>query len=126
MNDLPSVAHSRGRHARWLALAAVVLGLVLLLVFGLRAWRQFEFSGRVASGEVRVASLRGWMTLPYIERVYGVPQREIRQALGLPLQGLDDRSLREWGEESGLDRLAYRGVVESLIAQHAASAGAAR
>lgn len=126
MNDLPSVTHSQRRHARWLAWAAVVLGVVLLLVFGLRAWRQIEFNGRVASGEVRVASLRGWMTFPYIERVYGVPQREIRLALGLSAQGHDDRSLRDWGEEAGLDPLTYRGVVESLIAQHAASAGAAR
>ena len=74
----------------------------------------------------KVETLRGWMTLPYIERVYGVPQAELRQALGLPATGFDDRSVHDWGEEAGLDAVASRHIVEKLILEHAPPAGAAK
>jgi TRAP-type C4-dicarboxylate transport system permease small subunit len=75
---------------RWqvlLAMLALVLGLALVGFFGVRAWHQYEYAHRVASGAVRVESLRGWMTLPYIEKAYGVPEQELRTALGLPSEG---------------------------------------
>jgi hypothetical protein len=98
----------------WLAL---VLSLALIGFFSLRAWQQWQYLQRVQRGDVQVQTLRGWMTLAYIEKVYGVPEARLRAALGLPGSGHDERSLREWFDAAGLDPEAARRTVESLILQ---------
>lgn len=107
-------------------MVAVLVGMALVVGFGWRAWKQIQFNQRVARGEVQVETLRGWMTLPYIERVYGVPQIELRQALGLPANGFDDRSIRDWGKEANLDPEAVRHIIETLILEHAPPSGAVK
>lgn len=124
MNPLHTSPSPQRRLLRRLAVLSVLLGLVLVMAFGWRAWRQIEFNQRVARGEVQVQTLRGWMTLPYIERAYGVPQAELRQALGLPTFGFDDRSVRDWSREAQLDPEATRRTIEKLILAHAPAAGA--
>lgn len=115
------------RHRRWPALLALGLGIVLIVVFGLRAWHQLQFDARVQSGEVQVETLRGWMTLPYIARVYGVPQADLRATLGLPASGHDGRSLRDWFDTAGLDPVVARQRIEALIlARPPAASGTAR
>ena len=114
------------RMRRWLAVLALLIGLALVVGFGWRAWKQVQFNQRVASGEVKVETLRGWMTLAYIERAYGVPQAELRQALGLPATGFDDRSVHEWGAVTGLDPVAARHTVEELMLKHAPPSGSAK
>jgi hypothetical protein len=104
----------------------MVLGAVLVGFFGLRAWHHVEYHARVARGEVQVETLRGWMTLAYIERVYGVPEVELRQALGLPATGFDDRSVHDWSEAAHLDPVASRHTIEKLILKHSPRSGAAR
>ena len=111
---------------RWLAVSAVLVGMALVLGFDWRTWKQVQFSQRVASEEVRVDTLRDWMTLPDIERVYGMPQAELRQALGLPAAGYDDRSAHDWGREAGLDPDAARPTIEQHILDHAPPPGAAK
>lgn len=123
MTPLPPNDSLRGRVRRWLAVVAVLVGMALVVGFGWRAWKQMQFNQRVARGEVQVETLRGWMTLPYIERVYGVPQVELRQALGLPATGFDDRSIRDWVKDANLDSEAVRRIVEKLILEHAAPSG---
>ena len=122
MKPLPPNASPPGRIRRWLAVVAVLVGMALVVGFGWRAWKQIQFNQRVARGE----TLRGWMTLPYIEHVYGVPQVELRQALGLPATGFDDRSVHDWGKEANLDPVAARRTIEKLILEHAPPAGAAK
>ena len=100
---------------RYLALLALVVGLVLTSVFAWRGWRQWEYQQRLADGQVQVEALRGWMTLPYIERTHGLPQSVARAALGLPAEGGDDRSLHEWFDISGMDPVVGRSRVEALI-----------
>jgi hypothetical protein len=100
---------------RHLALLVLVAGLVLTLVFVWRGWRQWEYQQRLVDGQVQVEALRGWMTLPYIERAHGLPQSAVREALGLPAQGGDDRSLHEWFEIRGIDPMEGRNRVEALI-----------
>ena len=128
MQPLPpnTISPLQRRVRRWLAVGAVLVGMALVLGFGWRTWKQIQFNQRVASGEVRVETLRGWMTLPYIERVYGVPQAELRQALGLPAAGYDDRSVHDWGREAGLDPDAARRTIEQHILDHAPPPGAAK
>lgn len=104
---------------RWGGLMALVLGAVLLVFFGTRAWHQWNCAQRVASGEVQVQSLRGWMTLPYIARVYHVPEAELRTELGAPTTGFEERSLKDWLDSSGADPAEGRRRVEALILQSA-------
>jgi hypothetical protein len=107
----------RSRVPRVLAIIALVAGLLVTSVFTWRAWRQHEYGQRLASGQVQVETLRGWMTLPYIERAHGVPQARMRAALGLPAQGGDERSLRDWFELQGIDPVEGRRKIEALILQ---------
>lgn len=97
-------------------------GLAALGVFGVRAWHQWGYAQRLQSGAVQVESLRGWMTLPYIEKAYGVPQSQVREVLQLPASGHDERSLREWLDASGQDPQAGRRKVEDLILKAAPTA----
>jgi hypothetical protein len=114
------------RIRRWLAVTAVLLGIALVAGFGWRAWKQFQFNQRVASGEIKVETLRSWMTLAYIEQVYGVPQSELRANLGLPATGFEDRSVHDWGENAHLDPIESRHIIESLILKHTSHPGAAK
>lgn len=102
---------------RWLAPALLVAGLGLTGVFGVRAYHQWDYARRVESGEIRVESLRGWMTLAYIARTYQVPEADIRKALGLPDSGFADRSLRVWFNEAGIDPTVGRQKLESVLIQ---------
>ena len=77
---------------------ALIAGLSLVVFFAFKAWHQWSLNQRISSGVVQVESLRGWMTLPYIEKTYGVRQAEIRIALGLPESGFEERSLKDWLE----------------------------
>lgn len=94
---------------------AVVAGLALVAFFSVRAWHQWTYAQRVESGTVQVEDLRGWMTLAYIEKVYQVPQSRVRDVLGLPASGFEERSLKDWLEASGQDPEAGRRKVEALI-----------
>ncbi len=110
----PSNAH-RARIPRWVAWLALCAGIVLIAVFGLRSWNQWQFTQRVARGEVQVETIRGWMTLPYIARVHGVPESELRAAIGAPVAGHEERSLRDWFGATGIDPVSGRRAVEALI-----------
>jgi hypothetical protein len=106
---------SRDRIRRGLGMAALVLGVAVTGVFALRASHQWQYAQRVARGEIRVETLRGWMTLPYLARTYGVPEAQLRAALGLPAAGDADRSLREWFAVAGIDPVAGRRAIEDVI-----------
>lgn len=126
MNPLQPRLSRQERVRRWLAVVAVLVGMVLVTGFGWRAWKQIQFNQRVARGEVQVQTLKGWMTLPYIERVYGVPQAELRHALGLPATGFEDRSVRDWSKAAQLDPDATRHTIEKLILEHSPPSGAVK
>lgn len=98
-----------------MALSVLAIGLALVATFGLRAWNGWQFTQRVARGEVQVETLRGWMTLPYIARVHGVPEAELRAALGLPTSGHESRSLLQWFRAADIEPKAGRRVIEELI-----------
>ena len=96
-------------------MAALVVGVLLMSLFAWRAWRQHDYQTRLAAGEIQVETLRGWMTLSYIERVHGVPETRVREVLGLPASGGDDLSLHDWFDSRGIDPLDGRKKVEALI-----------
>lgn len=112
---MPDRTRKTRQRYRLLAILLLVAGIAAVGLFGNRLWHQWEFSRRVEHGEVQVEALRGWMTLPYIARQFGVPQSEARAALGLPATGFDDRSLRQWIDLHQLDPVGSRQKLEQLI-----------
>jgi hypothetical protein len=111
---------------RRLGVLAVVLGLALAIIFGYRAIRIFEYHQRVARGEVQVESLRGWMTLPYVAQRYNVPEPALRDALGFPPTGHDERNLSDWFRAEQIEPAAGRKIIESLILSRQTPPGTAR
>lgn len=99
----------------WLVGLILIVGAALMVLFGVRVLNQLDYSRKVQSGEIQVETLRGWMTLPYIARTYGVEENTLRAALGVATQGNSERSLREWIDVSGQDPAAARQIVEKLI-----------
>lgn len=93
----------------------LVVGVALIALFGVRMLNQLDYSRKVQSGEIQVETLRGWMTLPYIARTYGVEETTLRAALGVAAEGESERSLREWIDASGRDPTLARKNVEQLI-----------
>ncbi|MBK6368191.1 MAG: hypothetical protein IPF65_13440 [Polaromonas sp.] len=102
---------------RWTSVLALIAGLSLVIFFAFKTWHQWTLVQRINSGEVQVETLRGWMTLPYIEKTYGVRQAEIRKALDLPESGFEERSLKDWLNLTGQDPVLGRRKVEALILQ---------
>lgn len=106
---------------RALAVAFTVLGCLLILFFGLRAAHAFrKFGGRIPPphtrppGEVEtdVERIREWMTVPFISRMYGVPEEILFDALGIPAEGNRKKSLEE------LNKKYYPqsdGIVEEIV-----------
>ncbi|MGE0312543.1 MAG: hypothetical protein AB7P21_13090 [Lautropia sp.] len=114
-------AIARARRHRRLALAVLVLGLSLVAFFGLRWWHELQFAQHVARGEIRVEQVRGWMTLPYLARAHRVAEGALRDAIGAPATGHEQRSLRQWFDALGLDPVAGRRAIEAVILAGSAS-----
>ncbi len=122
---MPVATGLNQRKRKWLAALALGAGVILIAFFGLRTWHQIDFAQRVQRGEVRVETLKGWMTLPYIAQTYKVPEAELRSALGVPASGHEERSLRQWFDAAGIDPLVGRQALEKLILAGQTPAGAA-
>lgn len=122
----PNFSFSSLRTRHWLGVLAIVVGLVLLSLFGMRMWHQYQYAQRVAAGEIQVESLRGWMTLSYISRVYGIQELALREGLGLPATGDEERSLQSWFDLRGIDPVTGRAAVEALILAEVTRRGARR
>ena len=99
----------------WLAIAAVVLGLVLVAFFGWRAYRQFDRLQQVQGGTFSVDSLRGWMTVPYIAKTYAVPEADLYEGLGIPAEGNANLNLRQLIDQYKLDPVSARQAIERVI-----------
>jgi hypothetical protein len=80
-----------------LVIGLILMGLVFILVFARRAARSFQNARLMAGrrdGTLDVEMIRGWMPIPYIDRMFGVPQEVLYQSLGIT------------AEEAGHDNLA--------------------
>ncbi len=87
----------------WL-IAAVSIGLILVVVFGGRAaWRL----GRRLTGppppprQTDVSQIADWMSVPYVSRAFRVPEPELYRALGVEPEGRRMRPLRDIARETG-------------------------
>jgi hypothetical protein len=85
----------------------VIIGLMIIIFFGLRtvrAFRQFHghrppppFATRPVETDVNL--IRDWMTIPFIANMYGVNPHILFEALDLPEQGNREKSLKQLSDE---------------------------
>ena len=88
---------------RSLTIALIVIGVVLVALFGIRAAHAFRriHEGRFGPGkppparETDVELIRDWMTIPYIAKAYGVPDRMLFNELEIPDVGNRHKNLHE-------------------------------
>ena len=93
------------RRVRLLVLTLVGLGLIAAALFGsraLRAWR--DVRGHPPPPDVLMEAIpdatdaeliRDWMTIPFIARMYNVPDEEFYGALDIPRRGNEIKSLTQ-------------------------------
>ena len=86
----------------------IILGVIIVLFFGLRTARAFrQFRGHhpphpfsTEQVETDVSLIRDWMTIPFIGRTYQVPPPIIFEALGIPKNKVNEqKSLKQLNEE---------------------------
>jgi len=107
----------RSAYRRVLTIALVVVGLGLVGFFGLRAYRaytRFQPDAPVA-GLRDVEAIRGWMTLPYIARAYGVPEDSLFRALAIPKVGNTRLSIKQLVAKYDRDPQATRQMIQQVV-----------
>lgn len=82
----------------WLALL-ILAGLLLVLVFGWRAISSFRHLRgapmRPGPDAGEIDKIRGWMTVPYVARLYNIPEGYLWKKIGLSAEGNQASSLAE-------------------------------
>mgnify|MGYP003449387220 CR=1 FL=1 len=95
---------------RALVIGLIAIGVLIVGFFGLRTLRAFrEFRGHrppppfapadAQEMETDVELIRDWMTIPYIAKTYGVPDRMLFKELRIPNEGNREKSLKELNDE---------------------------
>ena len=101
MTEPNQPAQPTDRRRQILIVALIVLGLLLVIFFGLRAVRSYVRIRQTGlqPGATDVQAIRGWMTIPYIAKAYGVPEAYIFEQIGLPVEGNQKKSLSQLNRE---------------------------
>ena len=94
---------------RALILGMILIGFAIAAVFGLRALRAFRqfrahspppiAASNMERVETDVELIRGWMTVPYVSRMYNVPPGLLFDALEISPMGNGGKSLEQLNEE---------------------------
>lgn len=92
---------------RAIVVTLIGLGLIIVGFFGLRTARAFrEFHGHrppppfaTKPYETDVDLIREWMTIPFISKMYRVPEHILFEALEIPEQGNQEKSLLQLNEK---------------------------
>lgn len=88
-----------------LAIGLIVIGLVIVGLFGLRSFHALRsFPDRPplpppSEIETNVNLIRDWMTVPFIAHTYGVPDKILFDALSIPPEGNQRKSLSALNRE---------------------------
>lgn len=85
----------------------IIIGLMIIVIFGLRTFRAFgQFRGQrppppfsTRPMETDVNLIRDWMTIPFVAKMYHVRAHTLYEALGIPEQGNDEKSLKKLNDE---------------------------
>lgn len=92
---------------RKFVIGLILIGLAIIIFFGLRTVRAFrDFHGHhpppvfaTKPVETDVELIRDWMTIPFISKMYHVPPDLLFEALGITPQGNREKSLKQLNEE---------------------------
>lgn len=86
---------------RLICIGLVVLGLILTIMFSMRVVRSYLriWQTGLEPGMTNVEAIRGWMTIPYIAKSYGVPEEYIFEQLDISPQGNRRRALHDLNQE---------------------------
>ena len=100
-----------------LSIALLLAGAALVGFFGLRAYRAYtRFQpDALPAGTTDVEAIRGWMTLPYIARAYGVPEDALFDALTIPKAGNAHLSVKQLVAKYDRDPLATRQALQQAL-----------
>jgi hypothetical protein len=95
----------RGRVETWLIAGLAIVGLALVVLFGLRAARNFMRIDRshLDPRAPRVEEIRGWMTLPRLAQVFHVPEPYLYEQLGVTPEDARRMDLRELSRQQSPD-----------------------
>jgi len=109
---------------RTLIMGLIVIGIVFVGFFGLRAFHAFrKFHGQrpphfppadAAPAETDVELIRDWMTLPYISMTYHLPRNLLYETLDISPRDNEEKSLKQLNEEYFPNQPEY--VLESVKA----------
>ena len=111
---------------RILNIGLIILGVVIVAFFGVRAVHAFRHirdggfgPGKPPPSETDVELIRDWMTIPYIARTYGVPDRMLFKELGIPDKDNLEKNLKELNDEYFPDKNGYvLAEVKKAITDH--------
>jgi len=125
MSQATNSPSTRSRWEKIITTGLIVVGVFLIVFFGLRAARSFlriQFTG-LEPGVTDVEQIRGWMTIPYIARAYGVPEEYIFEKLQIPPEGSRKKSLGQLNREyaSGRPRAIFeatKAIIKQYQAEH--------
>ena len=95
----------------------IVLGVLIVAFFGVRAvhaYRHIRDGGFGPGGrrpppasETDVELIRDWMTMSYISKAYGVPDRMLFKELQIPDKGNGEKSLKELNDAYYPDQTGF-------------------
>lgn len=94
----------------------IILGVLFIGFFGLRATRAARHirdsgyePGKLPPppSETDVDLIRDWMTIPYIAKTYGIPDRILFKELKIPNEGNREKSLKELNDEYFPDQAGF-------------------
>lgn len=102
------------------AIALVLVGLLLVGMFGLRAFRSFAGIRQrgLGAGPAGVEQIRGWMTLPYVADLYDMPVEEIFAELGIAQAGNEQLSLEQLSAQYGIRPGKMIRAIEAVARRH--------
>jgi membrane protein DedA with SNARE-associated domain len=103
---------------RHLLTALIVIGALAAAWFGARSYGSFLLlRSAYAAGTPQLASMRPWMTLDYVEKVYRVPLADLLPHLNLPSTTARAESLKSIADRRGVPRFDFVRDVQSAAAK---------
>lgn len=99
--------NSTNRKQRNFVVGLIIIGLMIMVIFGLRtvrAFRQFRghrppppFASQPVETDVNL--IRDWMTIPFIANMYHIRPHAMFEALDIPEQENREKSLKQLNDE---------------------------